>query len=86
MLKVSTLQIRAARALVGWSQKQLADHSGVSLPTVKRLEAAGGEIGGYRSTSQKLIEALEGAGVIFLAENGEGQGVRLRKSKNPTST
>lgn len=80
MPKVSTLQIRAARALVGWSQKQLAEQSGVSLPTVKRLEAVDGEVGGYRSTSTKLIEALEDAGIIFISENGEGQGVRLRKT------
>jgi transcriptional regulator with XRE-family HTH domain len=81
ILKVSIRQIKAARALVGWSQEQLAEASAVAIPTVKRLEAAEGELGGRASTGAKLIEALEAAGVIFIDKNGEGPGVRLRKDR-----
>lgn len=77
--KVSISQIRAARALLGWNQQNHATHSGISLPTIKRLEGSGDELGGLASTSEKLITALIDAGVIFIDENGEGPGVRLRK-------
>lgn len=77
--KVSVEQVKAARALLGWSQTDHAAKSGVSLPTIKRLESAGGIIGGLPETSEKLIKALERFGVIFIAENGEGPGVRLKK-------
>lgn len=83
--KVSIQQIRAARALLGWSQKDHAEHSGVSLPTIKRLESAGGELGGLKSTSEKLLNALEAAGAMFIDENGEGPGVRLRKKPEGVS-
>lgn len=79
ILKVSIEQIKAARALLGWSQADHAEKSGVSLPTIKRLEAAGGTLGGLATTAEKLVGALESAGVIFIEENGEGPGVRLRK-------
>ena len=79
--KVSIRQVKAARALVGWSQDQLARKSGVSLPTIKRLEAADGDLGGRSSTGEALKIALEVAGVIFVDENGEGPGVRLRKTR-----
>ena len=79
ILKVSIRQIKAARALLGWSQGDLAEKSGVSAPTVKRLEAADGEIGGRLETGEALDTALEKAGVEFIAENGGGAGVRMRK-------
>lgn len=79
-VSVSLRQLQAARALVGWSRADLAKRAGVSEITVKRAEAPSGEdVGGRASTAQKLVAALESAGVIFLAENGEGPGVRLRK-------
>ena len=71
--------MKAARALIGWSQEQLSGESGVSLPTVKRLEAGEGVLGGRQETGERLIGALRAAGVIFIDENGEGAGVRLRK-------
>ncbi|MBR0914893.1 MULTISPECIES: helix-turn-helix domain-containing protein [Bradyrhizobium] len=77
--KVSIRQIKAARALLGWSQDDLARRSGVSAPTVKRLEAAEGEIGGRAETGQALVAALQEAGVEFIVENGGGVGVRLAK-------
>ena len=81
MLKVSIRQLKAARALVGWSQRDLADASGVSLPTIKRLEMGDGELGGRQQTGELLISALEKAGAIFVEQNGEGPGVRLRKQR-----
>jgi transcriptional regulator with XRE-family HTH domain len=76
ILKVSVRHIKAARALLGWSQEKLADAAGVSIPTVKRLEAAGdGPLGGAAETESKLRAALEGAGIEFT--NGGSPGVRL---------
>ena len=80
--KVSIQQLKAARALIGWSQDRLAIESGVSSPTIKRLEAIDGPLGGRSATSERLITALETAGVIFIDENGEGPGVRLRKVRD----
>jgi len=77
--KVSVSQIKAARALLGWSQDELANRSGVSQPTIKRLEAKGGDIGGRAETGAKMRAALEKAGIEFI--NGDAPGVRLRKKK-----
>jgi transcriptional regulator with XRE-family HTH domain len=79
ILKVSIAQLKAARALVGWSQDDLARAAGVSLPTVKRLEAAGGALQGRVETANSLMTALQREGVQFIEENGGGPGVRLRK-------
>lgn len=76
---VSIRQIKAARALAGLSQTDLAKASGISLPTIKRLEAQDGDIGGRPATVAAIRAALEGAGVVFLPENGNGPGVALRK-------
>lgn len=78
---ISVRQLKAARALLDWSQRELADASGVSKPTVARLESEDGEVGGYSQTRDKLVAALEKAGVEFIAENGGGPGVRLRRPK-----
>lgn len=72
-------QLRAARALLGWSQDRLSEASGVSLPTIKRLEPGEGFLQTRVETLNKLQVALEEAGVLFIAENGEGPGVRLKK-------
>jgi predicted transcriptional regulator len=79
--KVSIRQIKAARALLGWSQTELADTAGVSVPTVKRLEATDGVLGGRKDTATKLRSALERAGIEFIEENGGGPGVRLHKPR-----
>jgi transcriptional regulator with XRE-family HTH domain len=74
----SSSQIRAARALVGWSQTQVATAAGLSIPTVKRAEA---DVG-IRVSEDALVaiaNALKKAGVEFIAENGGGAGVRMRK-------
>ena len=79
ILKVSIRQIKAARALLAWSQERLAEAADVSIPTIKRLEANDGPLGGRRGTGAKIQTALERAGVEFIDENGGGPGVRLRK-------
>ena len=74
-------QVRAARALLRIEQTDLAERSGVSLPTIKRLEAKPGRLSAYGLTVSAIRRALEEAGVIFVEENGDGAGVRLRKTK-----
>jgi transcriptional regulator with XRE-family HTH domain len=59
----------------------LAERSGISEPTVARLESADGELGGREDTAQRLRAAIEAAGVEFIDENGGGPGVRLKKAK-----
>jgi transcriptional regulator with XRE-family HTH domain len=78
---LSIPQIKAARELLAWSQTMLAEKSGVSLPTVMRLEAKDGPLGGRDDTREKIRAALEKAGVEFIDENEAGPGVRLRKVK-----
>ena len=78
--KVSVRQVKAARALLAWSQGDLARASGVSEPTIKRLESQDGDIGGKPETGEKIRTALEAAGVVIIAENGGGAGVRLKKN------
>lgn len=73
-------QIRAARALLRLEQRDLADRSGVSLATIKRLETKPGALAAHGPTIAAIVSALESAGVIFVEENGDGPGVRLRKS------
>lgn len=78
ILKVSIRQIKAARALLEWSQDDLASRCGVSEPTIKRLEAAKGDLGGRPETIEKIVAALESAGIEFIvSERGEGV-VKLR--------
>jgi predicted transcriptional regulator len=80
ILKVSIRQIKAARSLLGWSQEDLAGKSAVSLPTIKRLEAAEGPIGGRKETIEAIQRALSKGGIVFIPENGGGAGVRLKKT------
>src|SRR5436309_14612134 len=86
ILKVSIRQIKAARALLDWSQQQLATAAEVSLPTIKRLEAQDGPLGGRSDTGRKIQSALEKAGAEFIGENGGGPGVRLRKRQRSRRT
>ena len=80
ILKVSIRQVKAARALLAWSQERLAAAAEVSIPTIKRLEAQDGPLGGRTETGTKILSALESAGVEFLDEDG-GPGVRIRKHR-----
>ena len=74
-------QLRAGRTLLRWSQADLAERSDVSLSTIRRLEAMTGGLVGNATTLKALQTALDQGGVIFIAENGEGPGVRLRKDR-----
>jgi predicted transcriptional regulator len=80
---LTAAQMRAARALVGMEQRMLAELSGVSLPTIQRMEASNGVVRGVIETLMKVMGALEAAGVEFINEgavsNGGGRGVRLRR-------
>jgi transcriptional regulator with XRE-family HTH domain len=82
---VSIRQIKAARALLGWSQSELARHSGVSAPTIARLESADGDLGGREGTAKKIQAAIEAGGAEFIDEDGGGAGVRLKKSSQRKS-
>jgi transcriptional regulator with XRE-family HTH domain len=77
---VTNEQLRAARALLGWSQTELALKAGLSVPTLKRLE---GGFGPHVSDEARarLQKAIETAGVEFIGENDGGAGVRFRKAK-----
>ncbi|MER8491159.1 transcriptional regulator [Mesorhizobium australicum] len=77
--KLTSEQVRAARALIRWEQRDLAAASTVSLPSIKRLETQTGPLAAQERTVAAIRAALESAGVIFVDENGEGPGVRLRK-------
>ena len=79
---ISSAQLRAARALLGIDQRKLAALSGLSLPTIQRMEASEGVIRGNVNSLMKLVGALEAAGIELIAENassiGGGRGVRLK--------
>jgi len=79
---ISSAQLRAARALLGIDQRRLAALSGLSLPTIQRMEASEGVIRGNVDSLMKLVRALEAAGIELIAENasssGGGRGVRLK--------
>lgn len=71
-------QCRAARALINWSQQELADAAGIGVVTIRQFEAG---VGSPRNTTtETLMNTLEAAGVEFLAGNGAGPGVRLKAS------
>ncbi len=74
-------QIRAARALLGLDQKRLAELAEVSVPTIQRMEARAGTVGGGVDTLTRVVEALERAGVELIGDGAEsrggGRGVRL---------
>ena len=74
--------MRAARALLGIDQKQMAELSGVSVPTIQRMEASEGNVRGVIETLIKVVEAFERAGIELIGENatssGGGRGVRYK--------
>lgn len=77
---ITAEQIRAARALLGWSQPRLVAASGVSLPTIVRMESAVGPGRSAAANVEAVRQALSDAGVMFLsADEVGGPGVRLKK-------
>ena len=79
---ISAAQLRAARALLGIDQRTLAGLSGLSIPTIQRMEASEGVIRGNVDSLMKLIAALNSAGVELIGEGAAsqsgGRGVRLK--------
>ena len=79
---ITSAQVRAARALLGIDQRQLAELAGLSLPTIQRMEASNGQVRGIIDTLMKVIDALDAAGVELINERspstGSGRGVRLK--------
>ena len=78
---ISAAQLRAARALLGIDQRRLAELSGLSLPTIQRMEASDGVIRGNVDSLMKLVRALSSAGIELIGEGVPsrtgGRGVRL---------
>lgn len=81
---ITAAQMRAARALLGIDQRQLAELSGVSLPTIQRMEASVGNVRGVVGTLTKIVAAFEAAGVELIGDDqpsqARGRGVRLKES------
>ena len=80
---ITAMQLKAARALLGIDQKALAEASGLSLPTIQRMESSEGTIRGNVDSLMKLVGALNAAGIELIAEgavsSSGGRGVRLKK-------
>jgi transcriptional regulator with XRE-family HTH domain len=81
--------MRAARALLGIDQRQLAALAGLSAPTIQRMESSDGQVRGVVDTLVKVIRALESNGIELIGENapseGAGRGVRLRDTASGKS-
>jgi transcriptional regulator with XRE-family HTH domain len=79
---MTAAQLRAARALTGLDQKRLAELSGLSVPTIQRMEASDGTIRGNVDSLMKLVQALSTAGIELIGEGvvspSGGRGVRLK--------
>jgi len=79
---ITATQLRAARALLAISQRELADLSGLSVPTIQRMEASGEMIRGNVDSLMKLIDSLDAAGIELINEGAAspegGRGVRLK--------
>jgi transcriptional regulator with XRE-family HTH domain len=79
---ITAAQLRAARALLGVDQRKLAELSGLSVPTIQRMEASEGVVRGNVDSLMKLVGALDTAGLELIGEGaisqGGGRGVRLK--------
>jgi transcriptional regulator with XRE-family HTH domain len=87
---ITAAQMRAARAILGIDQRQLAELSSVSLPTIQRMEASEGNVRGVVDTLTKIVEAFDRAGVELIGDNvrsvGHGRGVRFKHAKASDGT
>jgi len=79
---ITSAQMRAARALLGIDQRNLAELAGLSLPTIQRMEASNGTVRGVVDSLIKVVEALNKAGIELIGDNAPsdtgGRGVRLK--------
>jgi len=80
---ITAAQLRAARALLGIDQRKLAERSGLSLPTIQRMEASDGVIRGNVDSLMKLVAALDASGIDLISDNATsvagGRGIRLKR-------
>ena len=81
---ITSGQLRASRALLGVDQRKLAAMSGLSLPTIQRMEASEGVIRGNVDSLMKLVAALDAGGIELISDNASsssgGRGVRLKRA------
>jgi transcriptional regulator with XRE-family HTH domain len=81
---ITSGQLRAARALLGIDQRELAQRCGLSLPTIQRMEASDGVVRGNVDSLMKLVDALAAGGIELIGEGastaGGGRGVRLKSA------
>src|ERR1700754_489623 len=86
---ITSMQMRAARAMLGIDQRELAGLCGLSLPTIQRMEASDGVVRGNVDSLMKLVGALQSAGIELISNNaisqGGGRGIRLRAAPTPES-
>jgi transcriptional regulator with XRE-family HTH domain len=79
---ITSAQLRAARALLGFDQRKLAELAGLSVQTIQRMEASDGVVRGNVDSLMKLVDALGTTGIELIDENavsrGGGRGVRLK--------
>jgi len=84
---ITSAQMKAARALLGIDQRELAQRSSLSLPTIQRMEASGGVVRGNVDSLMKLVGALAANGIELIGEGSPsasgGRGVRLKETARP---
>lgn len=82
---ITSEQIKAARMLLGWDQLKLAQHAGVGVATIRRIESVRGPVKGSEASVTKVKAAIEEAGVLFIATTQYGgEGVRkMSKATKP---
>ncbi|MFL6792237.1 MAG: helix-turn-helix domain-containing protein [Bradyrhizobium sp.] len=87
---ITAAQLRAARVLLGMDQRRLAELSGLSVPTIQRMEASETMVRGNVDSLVKLIAAFDAAGIAMIDEgtisHSGGRGVRLKINSSPTKT
>ena len=72
-MHLTTQQLKAARSLLEWTQEDLAEKAGISLATVRRLEAVPGPIKGTAATMVSFIETIEAAGIELIGPDKSGR-------------
>ena len=84
---ITSAQMRAARAMLGIDQRTLAKLAGVSVPTIQRMEASGGNVRGIVESLTRVVDALNRAGIELIGENARsedgGRCVRLKQPAAP---
>jgi len=78
LFMITPAQCRAARGLLNWTQRDLADQAGVGIVTVRQFEAGLNEP--RRATLEVVKRAFETAGIEFIAPDNGGAGLRLKSS------